>query len=762
MVAVAAIVVLAVGVVGVFADPLRLPPGVLSVLDQRAGVLSMFIGAAGLVVAVAALLLQLRAERAQSVPPPVPVSGERSSSDGTRDTQMRARTSGQGRVHQAGDDHIDFHDGKAAGAEHHLPTSQPAQIVEGDIPRRPPGFQPREQLLRRLTGLLGGQELGDQEQAQGGGAVVICAVAGTPGVGKTMLAASYAWACQAARWQVIAWIAAETADQLLTGMAALADRLGERRDDDDASTAAGRARAWLSATSRPALLVFDNAADVAAVRRWCPATGATRVVITTRNRAFLRLYEPIEVEVFTPAQSQAFLHRCTGLGDPGGAAELATELGHLPLALAQAAAVITRLRLDCTGYLELLRALPLGDHLPAQRGGDYPAGTAEAILLSITQAEAALPDARRLLAMLAVLSPAGVPLRVLRAGDDDAPVRTRELLADLADTCLITFSEDGTAVLTHRLVQRVLRDRATHHGELSEILGQATTLLWAFKDTLPDGAHAWAARAAVEMLIEQTDAVYRLTPADDLPVELLHLRTWCVTYLHHLADPGRAIPLTEMTLADCERVLGADHPTTLQCRNNLAYAYHMAGNPGRAVALHETTLADSERVLGRDHLDTLASRNNLAYACQAAGDPTRAVPLWEETLADCERVLGGDHPITLQCRGNLASAYRSARQLSRAVPLYEATLADCERVLGDDHPDTLHSRNNLASAYQAAGDPGRAIPLFEQTLAGCERVMGVAHPTTRVVRGNLRLAAISSWWRRMLPGRGRSGREPTA
>ncbi|MBX6381846.1 MAG: hypothetical protein IRZ07_02555 [Microbispora sp.] len=66
---IAAIVVLAVllaaGLVGFFADPLGLPPQVLDVLDKRASVMSMFIGAAGLIVAVVDLLLQVRADAGQ-------------------------------------------------------------------------------------------------------------------------------------------------------------------------------------------------------------------------------------------------------------------------------------------------------------------------------------------------------------------------------------------------------------------------------------------------------------------------------------------------------------------------------------------------------------------------------------------------------------------------------------------------------------------------------------------------------------------------
>ncbi|GAA1655883.1 hypothetical protein GCM10009733_061730 [Nonomuraea maheshkhaliensis] len=394
-------------------------------------------------------------------------------------------------------------------------------------------------------------------------------------MGKTMLAASYAWASQAARWPVVAWIAAETTEQILTGLDALAGRLGVRAADDDAAAGAARAKAWLATTTQPALLVFDNATDVATVRRWCPATGATRVLITTRNRAFLRVCEPLEVEVFTPAQASAFLHRRTHVIDADGAAELAIELGHLPLALAQAAAVIARLRLDYAGYLDLLRDFPIGDYLPARHGDAYPAGTAEAILLSITQAETTLPFARQLLSILAVLSPAGIPLPVLSApgGTGIEPMRLREMLADLADTSLITFNEDGTAILMHRLVQRVLRERATHHGDLDTILDQALRLLYVFNATLPNGAQTWTARPAVEMFIEQADTLYRQAHTDDgLPADLLALRAWCGRYLYDLADLTRAIPLLQTTLTEQERVLGADHPTTRIVQGNLTIA----------------------------------------------------------------------------------------------------------------------------------------------------------------------------------------------
>jgi Tetratricopeptide repeat len=78
------------------------------------------------------------------------------------------------------------------------------------------------------------------------------------------------------------------------------------------------------------------------------------------------------------------------------------------------------------------------------------------------------------------------------------------------------------------------------------------------------------------------------------------------------ARMAEAIPLYRGALADCERVRGTDHPSTLRSRNNLAMAYRAAGRTAEATSLLERTLADCERVLGADHPWTKAAREGLA------------------------------------------------------------------------------------------------------------------------------------------------------
>jgi tetratricopeptide (TPR) repeat protein len=95
--------------------------------------------------------------------------------------------------------------------------------------------------------------------------------------------------------------------------------------------------------------------------------------------------------------------------------------------------------------------------------------------------------------------------------------------------------------------------------------------------------------------------------------------------LNELGDSAaQTIQIAEPLLADCERILGPDHPDTLTSRNNLAAAYRAAGRAAEAIALHERTLADRERILGPDHPDTLQSRNNLAATYRAAGRAAEA------------------------------------------------------------------------------------------------------------------------------------------
>ena len=624
----------------------------------------------------------------------------------------------------------------------------PAVVVAGEIPQEPLGFQPRAELLAGLD-------------APGPGArvQVVHALTGMRGVGKTHLAAAYARAKLAEGWRLVAWVNAEDEAGLLAGLAEVAAALGLTADAADARAAGLAVRHRLEADGERYLLVFDNATDAELLRSFIPAAGTARVIITSNYHPVASLGAGVPVDVFTEPEALTFLAARTGQADAAGAQELAAELGCLPLALAQAAAVIASQHLSYATYLDRLRRLPVADLLVAEEAGQYPQGVAAAVLLSLDGVRSGDQGGAygAVMDLVAVLSAAGVRRSLIHvaareglAGRDGpvpalAPEVADRVLARLAGASLLTFSVDGSAVSAHRLVMRVIRENLAADSALTVVCESAARLLDGLAPSQNERWHQDRAvtRDLVEQIMALDESAARCPPGSDLDRRMIRLRLWATLFLGNLGDSAaQVIMLGERLLADHERVLGLDHPDTLTSRNNLANAYQAAGRLDEAISLHEQTLADYERVLGPDHPSTLQSRNNLANAYQDAGRLDEAISLHEQTLATRERVLGLDHPDTLQSRYNLANAYQAAGRTDEAISLHEQTLADYERVLDPDHPSTLQSRHSLAIAYRTVGRLDEAISLHEQTLADYERVLGPNHPETLLLRSNL---AVAYW-----------------
>jgi hypothetical protein len=530
-------------------------------------------------------------------------------------------------------------------------------VVAGNIPQAPPAFRPRDDLMARL-------------RAAAPGVPGVRAVTGMDGVGKTQLAAAYARECVAAGWRLVAWVNAQTTADLLNGLAVVAAGLGIEKPGTGLEAVGTEIRSRVEADGARCLIVFDDVTDLTALRPYVPAAGTSQVVITGAAGAAAGLPEPLPVDVFSEEESLAFLAVRTGRDDPAGAAELAENVGYLPLALAQAAAMIAAQHLTYGMYLERLRSFPIQAYLTVGDGEPYPPGAAEAILL----ARDAVMTADRtglcgtILGVVSLLSPTGVSRGLLSVS---GPAATDEALGRLANASLLTLSGDGSTVSAHRLVARAIRERLARSGALSAVGRHACRVLAVALRSLGE---PWQRRAAARDLIQHVAVLSdqlasHLGDADTaLAADLLDARAWAMWCLNKLSDnPGLAVVFGDSLISDCERLLGETHPDTLACRNNLALAYQAAGRAGEAIPMHERTLADAERVLGVSHPHSLTSRNNLAAACQAAGRSAEAIALYERTLADREHVLGDSHPDTLASRNNLVHAYWMAGRAAEAI-----------------------------------------------------------------------------------------------
>ena len=558
-----------------------------------------------------------------------------------------------------------------------------------NLPTRPGLFVGRAGELTWLDAALAGP-----------GGVVVQAVHGLGGIGKSTLAARWA-AAHASDYALTWWITAATPTEIDAGLAALAVALQPALSGVLPLEALWEGAVQWLAAHQGWLLILDNVTDPADVAPLLGRAPAGRYLITSRRATgWHGTAVPVRLDVLDPAEARVLLAAILAPGrarDPDGVAEeLCAELGFLPLAIEQAGAYLAQSGATLREYLDLLARYPAAMYQAAAEGGDAARTIARIWRITLDRL-AGDPLAGQVLRVLAWYAPEAIP-RALLDGLADPPAVLASV-GRLAAYSMLTA--DAGVLAVHRLVQAVTRtpspgDPHRDPQAIDDAREQATRQL---ADALPDwqdpaGWPGW------RMLLPHIDALASHAPPDTDTQATAHLLNRAGAFLDGQGQSGRAAGYFQRALADRLRVLGADHPQTLGSRNNLAGAWQAAGDLGRAIPLYEQTLADSVRVLGADHPQTLGSRNNLAGAWQAAGDLGRAIPLYEQTLADSVRVLGADHPQTLGSRNNLAGAWQAAGDLGRAIPLYEQTLADSVRVLGADHPQTLTSRSNLAAARQ--------------------------------------------------------------
>ncbi|MFF4542172.1 tetratricopeptide repeat protein [Streptomyces aureus] len=578
------------------------------------------------------------------------------------------------------------------------------------------------------------------------GAALVQAVHGLGGIGKSTLAAHWA-ATRPHGHTPIRWITADSPAALQQGLADLATALQPALATalpDQALAEWGLQ--WL-ASHTGWLIVLDNVNDPAHIADLLARARGGRFLITSRLATIWSdATTLVRLDILEPDESLALFTRITTTQRPrrdlDGAADLCEELGHLPLAIEQAAAYLVQNPLSTPrAYLDLIARYPAAMYRTSAATTPEQRTIARIWNITLDRITTLQPTAADLLRALAWYAPENIPTTLLPADPEDPPALDKAL-GLLTAYSMITPDPATATVAVHRLVQALARtpDPDDPHRTptlIDHAREQATNCLHTALPPTHDTPDTWP---TWRTLLPHIDALADHTTPDTDTHTTTRILNETGLFLDNQGQPARAVTHLQRAHTSYLRVLGADHPSTLTSRNNLAYAYESAGNLGRAIPLFEQTLNDRTRVLGADHPSTLGSRNNLAAAYQSAGNLGRAIPLFEQTLTDTVRLLGADHPDTLTSRNNLAAAYRAVGDLGRAIPLYEQTLNDTVRLLGADHPSTLTSRNNLAYAYKSAGDLGRAIPLFEQTLTDTVRVLGEEHPITVTVRGNLTAA----------------------
>ena len=615
-------------------------------------------------------------------------------------------------------------------------ASRRPEASDGPAPRLPGSLPPVWNIQQRNPAFVGREaalaEL--RERLLGGGTAVARALRGMGGIGKTQLAVEYAHRF-AGTYQLAWWIIAQRTELIPTQLADLAVETGIAERTMEVPAAVGALQADLR--HRPGwLLVFDNAEDPAVLQPWLP-NGPGHVLITSRNPNWGEIAAPVDVPVFAAAESVALLRRRVPGITEADAGQVATTLDNLPLALAQAAGVLSETGLPANAYLDHL-AVHAADILTEGTPTSYDQSLAATVGYAANQLTDADHPAGILLRLSANLGPEPIPTSLFTAGAAalpealaaiaTSPLKLHQSLGLISRYGLAHLDQSGLQV--HRLVQAILRDLSTPK-QRDDDARCIQALLIAAGPTDTDDPATWPTWANL------LPHLLAANPVDSTSPDLRRLAARALLYLLRRGDSQTAEQLAATFFENWTRLLGPDHPDTLTAATELAHARLSLGRLSEVRELVEDTLARRRRTLGDDHPDTLRSASDLSFTLNDLGELQAARELGEDTLARRRRILGDDHPDTLRSASNLAICLDGLGEVQAARELAEDTLARRRRILGDDHPDTLTSAGNLAICLDGLGEVQAARELAEDTLARRRRILGDDHPDTITSASNL-------------------------
>jgi DNA-binding SARP family transcriptional activator len=579
--------------------------------------------------------------------------------------------------------------------ENHPTIPRHAQVVPRQLP---PSIQPfigRARELKTLTKLL--EDVGGD-----GGTVVVSAICGTAGVGKTALAVH--WAHHAAHHFSDGQLYVDlrgfdpSRDPVTPGEAieSFLDALGIPADRI-AAGAEPRAALYRSLMAgHRMLIVLDNARDSAQVRPLLPGTAGCLVIVTSRTHlrglAAAQGARLIALDVLTDADSRDLLASRLGAdriaAESTAATELAKLCAHLPLALAVAAT----------------RAADRPDHTLGELAAELADASAR---LDTLETGESVADVRTVLSWSyrQLSDQAAQMFRLL--GIHPGPDLTAAAAASLAG-----FPLQGA--------RRALNELASGH-----LLAEHPSGRYAFHDLL----RAYAAECACsEDEAERRTAIHRMLD------HYLHTAHAAALLLNPSREPITLISarpgVTPESLAGHQQAAAwfeAEHhvllsATTLAAEGGfdtcawqppwtMTTFLYGRGHWHEQAASQRIALAAASR-LG-DKAGQAAARRAIAHACAMLGDYDDA----RAYLADCPRLYRhlGDHAGEARVHQSLswvfaqqdrhADALRHAKQ---ALRLFEAIA---------DRAGQAAARNAVGWYHLRLGDPQRARMFCQQALA---------------------------------------------
>ena len=602
----------------------------------------------------------------------------------------------------------------------------------------------------------------------------IFVIFGLGGSGKTQFSLKYIEENKAC-YPGILWLDASSEENIESGYASLGQEMNK-----GASFAAGIH--WLSRCSLPWLLVLDNADDPDLdFSKYIPSGNKGHILITTRNPSLQKMATAgyLRFRGMDPEEAVSLLLRTASAdieplsANPQNrslAQGIASELGYLALALAQAGAAIRRRIYTLERYLHYY----LGDRKRmlscsrARSADEANIITTWEVPFTRIQAKDLVEckDAVGLIHILAFMHFEAVPERIFQRSwnrvsspvpkekpylgifrrntgwNEETSARLRRAISVLFDYSLIDHEPDKALVSLHPVVQTWARDRLSGEEQSVWLCRASSILASCISAHLEVSEHAF--RRSLMPHIESCLVALRLR-FRSLP-DSLERATEMEKFASVYAENGlwRQARGLQREVADYRaRRLGWRHEDTLRARSSLAYTLWNLFDVRPSIETHFQVLKSRWWLRPSwqlwlawppwipDHVDYCMTLSDLTLTLWLARQLKWSKYTGERAVRGLTKHLGSNDPMTLTAKFNLARTYLHLGESAECQHLLLEVIRKRKHFFGNEHPDTLMARNELGMCLCAQKrNLATAERLVRNVLESRRKLLGDEHAYT--------------------------------
>ncbi|KFY07934.1 hypothetical protein V492_06687 [Pseudogymnoascus sp. VKM F-4246] len=493
-----------------------------------------------------------------------------------------------------------------------------------------------------------------------------CVLFGLGGVGKTQTTVEYTYRYGSA-YSYIFWIPAEEPSEISKGFGTIAEMSSQPGQTFDNQQQNRRlALEWLSTTTEPWLLIFDNVVQHKDLAPYLPRTTHGSVIVTTQSRNVEgSMAHRIALFGFNDKDGAALLLRYLHIGqedDPDNlASEISKLVGGLPLALAHIGGYIYESNGTLREFINLFQDLPqtIWDSEPSSTS-PYARSLSTVFDIALGALD---KDSRDLINCMAFLNPDGIQedmifrqhksplLEFLNTRNRGRPEKIRRVLSARH---LVERNGLKSAFSIHRyLALNLLYKLDQSLAERKEVFNQAFTLVRAvipYQSPISSPTHEhWPAYERYLAHAIHLHTIYKQRVDSENPLDLsikfAELLSDVAYYMRERNLLSDAMSMLATAEKICNHVLDPEdtNPTrtqiiylqaTLELDNGIGLRLQGVAHMERVLQLRrrhlESNSSEEEKMVDSMQLST--ALNNLALAYMHCDDFERAEPMLQESL----------------------------------------------------------------------------------------------------------------------------------